>query len=116
MTPQKAPSGRVVVTGIGAVTPLGIGVDKFWDCVLSGASGVAPITLFDVSEYTTRIAAEVKGFEPEQFVEKKDARRLDRFILFAIAGAKMAIEDAGFPEDPDVRESTGVLIGSGIGG
>jgi 3-oxoacyl-[acyl-carrier-protein] synthase II len=78
---QRA-SGRVVVTGVGAVTPLGTGVDVFWPRLLAGDSGVGPVTLMDASEYSTRIAAEVQDFDPEQWVDKKEARRIDRFLTF----------------------------------
>jgi 3-oxoacyl-[acyl-carrier-protein] synthase II len=105
-----------VVTGIGAVTPLGIGVDETWRGMLAGDSGIGPVTRFDATGYTTRIAGEVKGFEASEFLDKKEARRVDRFIALGAAAAKMAVEDAGFPDDDDVRVRTGVLIGSGIGG
>ncbi|MBS1717065.1 MAG: beta-ketoacyl-ACP synthase II [Armatimonadetes bacterium] len=110
------PSGRVVVTGIGAVTPLGTGVDVFWPRMIKGESGVGPITLMDASEYSTRIAAEVKDFNPEDWLEKKDARRIDRFIAFSVAAAKMALDDACFAPTGELAEQVGVLIGSGIGG
>lgn len=116
MAPESGPSGRVVVTGIGAVTPLGIGVEDSWRGLLAGESGICPITRFDATSYTTRIAGEVKGFEAADFMDKKEARRVDRFIAFAAAAAQMAVQDSGFPEDDDVRVRTGVLIGSGIGG
>jgi 3-oxoacyl-[acyl-carrier-protein] synthase II len=110
------PSGRVVVTGIGAVTPLGIGVEDSWRALVAGESGIGPVTRFDASDYPTRIAGEVKGFEAADFMDKKEARRVDRFIAFGAAAAQMAVQDAGFPEDDEVRVRTGVLIGSGIGG
>ncbi|MBI1757383.1 MAG: beta-ketoacyl-ACP synthase II [Fimbriimonas ginsengisoli] len=110
------PSGRVVVTGAGAVTPLGVGVDVFWPRMLAGESGVAPITLLDVSEYTTRIAGEVKDFNAEDWLDRKEARRIDRFIAFASAAARMAIDDACFKAEGDEADDVGVLIGSGIGG
>jgi 3-oxoacyl-[acyl-carrier-protein] synthase II len=116
MAPDKGPSGRVVVTGIGAVSPLGIGVEESWAGLTAGRSGIGPITHFDAADYPTRIAGEVKGFEASDFMDKKEARRVDRFIAFAAAAAKMAVEDAAFPSDDDVRVRTGVLIGSGIGG
>lgn len=114
--PSAGPPRRVVVTGAGAVTPLGIGVDEFWPRLLAGESGVGPITLFDVSDYPTRIAGEVKGFQAEDWVDAKDARRMDRFLPFAVAAAQMAVDDSKFPDDPGLRQETGVLIGSGIGG
>lgn len=111
------PSGRVVITGIGAVTPLGVGVETFWENLLAGQSGIGPITLFDVSDYPTRIAGEVKDFHAEDWLDRKEARRIDRFIAFAVASAKMAIEDSGLPtSDREVATKTGVIIGSGIGG
>ncbi|MCH7904454.1 MAG: beta-ketoacyl-ACP synthase II [Armatimonadetes bacterium] len=116
MAPLTGQSGRVVVTGMGAVTPLGTGVSTFWPRLLAGESGVAAITLMDASDYTSRIAAEVKDFEAVDFVDKKEARRMDRFLPFACGAAAMAVEDACFPDDDDVRRETGVLIGSGIGG
>lgn len=110
------PSGRVVVTGLGAVTPLGTGLDVFWPRMIAGENGIALIDSFDVNEYSTQMAAEVKEFNPEDWLDKKEARRLDRFLCFAAASAQMALGDAGFPEDEALREETGVLIGSGIGG
>jgi 3-oxoacyl-[acyl-carrier-protein] synthase II len=112
---QRA-SGRVVVTGVGAVTPLGTGVDVFWPRLLAGDSGVGPVTLMDASEYSTRIAAEVQDFDPEQWVDKKEARRIDRFLTFSAAAAQMAVDDSGHPFTEDDKLETGVLIGSGIGG
>lgn len=109
------PSGRVVITGVGAVTPLGTGVSKSWEQLTSGISAAAPITHFDVSEYSTRIAAEVKDFNAEDWMDKKDARRIDRFIAFAAASANMAMADSGLDVAP-VAEHVGALIGSGIGG
>ena len=114
--PNPKPSGRVVVTGVGAVTPLGTGVEKFWGRLVAGENGIAPITLFDVADYPTRIAGEVKDFVAEDWLEKKEARRVDRFIAFAAAAARMALDDACFPNDEDLKLDTGVLIGSGIGG
>ncbi len=116
MSDRPQPSGRVVITGVGAVTPLGTGVDVFWPRMLAGESGVAPITLLDASEYTTRIAAEVKDFNPEDWLDRKEARRIDRFIALAVAGAAMAIEDSGFKPSEQEKDDVGVLIGSGIGG
>src|ERR1700683_1007091 len=89
-----AGSGRVVVTGVGAVTPLGTGVDTFWPRLLAGESGVGRISLIDPSPYTTQIAAEVKDFDPGDWLDKKEARRVDRVIAFAIAAATQALQDA----------------------
>ena len=116
MAPGQAPSGRVVVTGMGAVTPLGIGVEESWKRLVAGESGIGTVTRFDAGEYPTRIAGEVKGFEASDYIDKKEARRVDRFIAFAAVATQFAVEDAGFPADEDVRCRTGVLIGSGIGG
>lgn len=111
------PSGRVVVTGLGAVTPLGTGVDVFWPRMLEGQNGIDSITHFDVSEYPTRFAGEVKDFNTEDWLDKKEARRIDRVIAFTIAAARMALEDAKFPlDDADIKNETGVLVGTGIGG
>ena len=115
MSDRPVPSGRVVVTGMGGVTPLGTGVDVFWPRILAGESGIGPITLMDVSEYTTRIAGEVKDFNPEDWLDKKEARRIDRFIAFGVAAATMALNDSGIDKDA-IAEDFGVLIGSGIGG
>jgi len=116
MSDRPARSGRVVVTGVGAVTPLGTGVDVFWPRMLAGESGVGPITLLDASEYTTRIAGEVQDFCPEDWLERKEARRLDRFIQFATAASSMAMTDSGIAPTTDEKDEFGVLIGSGIGG
>ncbi len=116
MTDRPAPSGRVVVTGVGAVTPLGTGVDVFWPRVIRGENGIGPITLMDASEYTTRIAGEVKDFNAEDWLDRKEARRIDRFIAFAAAAAAMAMNDSKIELNDELREEFGVLIGSGIGG
>lgn len=106
---------RVVVTGRGCITPLGIGVTPFWEGLVAGRSGIGPITRFDASAYSSRIAGEVKEFDPASYMDRKEARRMDRFAQFAVAGARMALEDAGLTSGFD-GERTGVLIGSGIGG
>lgn len=107
---------RVVITGMGPVTPVGIGTDDYWRALLDGVSGVGRITHFDASEFTTRIAAEVKGFDPEQYIERKEARRMDRFVQFAVAAARIALEDSRLDIRADNADRVGVLIGSGIGG
>ena len=115
---------RVVVTGIGLVTPLGIGLERNWKSLLSGMSGVRPIEAFDVSDLPARIAAQVpRGatdaglFNADDWVEPRDQRKMDGFIVFALAAAAQAVEDAGWrPDDEAERERTGVIIGSGIGG
>jgi len=108
---------RVVVTGLGVVTPLGNDVSTLWENLLAGRSGVGPIEQFDPSELEVRIAAEVKGFDPVALFGRREARRNDRFTLFALEAARQAVEDAGLTfQDGDGRETTGVLIGTGIGG
>jgi 3-oxoacyl-[acyl-carrier-protein] synthase II len=108
---------RVVVTGIGLVTPLGIGVEATWDAAISGKSGAGPITLFDATaEFPTRFAAEVKGFVPEQFVEKKKLKEMGRFVPFSLAATRMAVADAGLDLSDEERERIGVYIGVGLGG
>jgi 3-oxoacyl-[acyl-carrier-protein] synthase II len=107
---------RVVVTGLGLVSPVGIGVDASWSALVAGRSGVAPITLFDASTFPTRIAAEVKDFEPAQFMDRKEARRNDRFIQFALAAADMAMKDSGLDMATEDPERVGCIVGAGIGG
>ena len=107
---------RVVVTGLGALTPVGNTADEFWAALLQGRSGVGPITRFDASRYPTRIAGEVRNFDPLKYVDRKDARRLDPYLHYAIACSCMAVEDAGLDTGAIDGERLGVLIGSGIGG
>jgi 3-oxoacyl-[acyl-carrier-protein] synthase II len=107
---------RVVVTGLGTITPLGIGVEESWKAMVSGKSGIGPITLFDASTFPVRFAGEVKGFDPEAFMEKKEARRNERFIQFSIAAADMAIKDSGLDLSKEDLERIGVVVGAGIGG
>jgi 3-oxoacyl-[acyl-carrier-protein] synthase II len=107
---------RVVVTGLGLVSPVGVGVEATWEAVLAGRSGIGPITLFDPSQYSTRFAGEVKGFDPLQWLEKKDVKKCGRFIQFALASAVMAIEGSGLRIDSANAARVGVIIGSGIGG
>ncbi|QCJ41095.1 beta-ketoacyl-[acyl-carrier-protein] synthase II [Bacillus sp. S3] len=108
---------RVVITGIGAVTPLGNNAHTTWENIKNGVSGIGPGTIFDTDKVDIKIAAEVKGFAPEEFMDKKEARRMGRYSQFAVAASKMAIEDAGIHIGKDVQpERVGVWIGSGIGG
>lgn len=107
---------RIVITGMGAVTPIGIGCEEFWAAAKEGRSGVGRITSFDASQHATQIAAEVKGFDPSLFMDKKEARRMGRFAQFAVAAARMALEDAELTITPANRDRIGVYIGSGIGG
>ncbi len=107
---------RVVVTGLGMVTPLGVGVEKNWESVISGKSGIGPITKFDVSSFASQIAGEVKGFRSEDFLTPKDARHLDIFIHYAIASARMAMESSGLEITSKNGHQVGCITGSGIGG
>jgi len=107
---------RVVVTGLGAVTPIGNDVASYWKALTAGQSGAAPITLFDAAKFKTRFACEVKGFNIEQFMEKKEARKMDRFCHFAIAASEEALKDAGFNLETVNKDRIGVIWGSGIGG
>ena len=107
---------RVVVTGLGAVTPLGVDVRSTWDAILAGTSGVGPITRFDAKDFSTTIAAEVKGFDPERFIDRKEIKRMDPFIHYAMAAAHMAMEDAGLVIDAALGPKVGVYMGSGLGG
>jgi 3-oxoacyl-[acyl-carrier-protein] synthase II len=107
---------RVVVTGIGLVTPLGIGNEPTWQGILAGKSGIGPITRFDAKDLPSRIAGEVKGFDPAQFMDKKEARRNDLFIQFGLAATDLALKDAGIPTDKPLGERVGVIVGSGMGG
>ncbi|OGK96645.1 MAG: beta-ketoacyl-[acyl-carrier-protein] synthase II [Candidatus Rokubacteria bacterium RIFCSPHIGHO2_02_FULL_69_13] len=107
---------RVVVTGLGALTPVGNSTDEFWSAITQGRSGIGPITKFDSSGYPTRIAGEVREFDPLTYVDKKEARRLDPYLQYAIACAAMAVEDASLDVSKVDGTRFGVLIGSGIGG
>lgn len=107
---------RVVITGLGLVTPLGIGVNETWEGLLQGRSGVGKITLFDASSYPVQIAAEVKNFDPSQYIEPKEIKKMDRFIHFAIAATEMAMKDSGLKITPENAPRVGVIIGSGMGG
>jgi 3-oxoacyl-[acyl-carrier-protein] synthase II len=107
---------RVVITGLGAVTPIGVGKDAFWAAILRGASGVGPLTRFDASEYTVRIAAEVSGFDPEHHFSSKEARHLDRFVQFALVAAQEAVTDSGLDWESLDKRRVGCIWASGIGG
>lgn len=107
---------RVVVTGLGCVTPIGIGKDAFWRALIAGENGIDRITRFDATDFATQIAGEVKDFEANQYIDKKEAKRMDRFTQFAVASAKMAIEDAGLNLEEADRKRIGTVIGTGIGG
>lgn len=107
---------RVVVTGVGAVTPVGTGKEEMWKNIKAGVCGIDKITKFDVSEYDCQIAAEVKDFDPSLYMDKKEAKRMDLFVQYAVAGAKMAVEDAGLDMEKEEPTRVGCMIGSGIGG
>ena len=109
-------SRRVVVTGVGLVSPVGIGTEDTWQAVKSGKSGIGPITAFDATEFACRIAGEVKGFDPYKYIEKKEVRKMGRFIQFAIAAADCALSSSSLKVDAENDERVGVYIGSGIGG
>lgn len=116
MTSSDSIRKRVVVTGLGAITPIGNTVTEYWDGLMSGRNGIGPITHFDASKHSCRIAGEVKGFDPLEYLDKKDAKRMDRFAQFAIAASKQAIADAGLVINDLNAEQIGTLIGTGIGG
>ena len=107
---------RVVVTGMGVISPLGIGVERTWSGLIAGEGGIGPVTFFDASPLPSRIAGQVPGFDPEQFMDKKLARRCDRFTQFALATTQEALEQSGLVVDASIAERIGVIIGSGIGG
>ncbi len=107
---------RVVMTGAGAVTPVGNTAEEYWASLLAGRSGIGPITRFDASQMPTRIAGEIKGFDPLKYIDKKDDRKFDRFLKYAVACAVLAVEDAGLKTDRVDATRFGVLVGSGIGG
>ena len=107
---------RVVITGFGAVTPVGLSAEESWRAVLAGRSGVDYLTLIDTAELPVRFGAEVKGFDPLRYVERKEARKMDRFTQLAVAAAQEAVEHAALEATPETRDRIGVLIGSGIGG
>jgi 3-oxoacyl-[acyl-carrier-protein] synthase II len=109
-------SRRVVVTGVGLVSPLGIGTQANWEAILAGKSGIGPITHFDASLHSARIAGEVQHFDPLQFVDKKDVKKMDVFIQFALAASQFAVDDARLEVTPGIADSVGVYIASGIGG
>ena len=109
-------SRRVVVTGVGLVSPVGIGTEATWQAVLQGKNGIGPITAFDATDFACRIAGEVKGFDPYRYIEKKEVKKMGRFIQFAIAASECALASSGLKVDAENEEQVGVYIGSGIGG
>jgi 3-oxoacyl-[acyl-carrier-protein] synthase II len=107
---------RVVVTGLGIVSPLGIGLEENWDAVSNGRSGMGPITRFDPKDVNAKIAGEVKNFNPEDYIEKKEIKKMDTFLHYSLAAGKMAVEDSGLVINDENAERVGVLVGSGLGG
>src|SRR6185437_8459 len=107
---------RVVVTGIGLVSSLGIGTEANWAALTAGTSGIGAITKFDAVQFATRIAGEVRGFDPLKFIDKKDVKKMDVFIQYAIAAAQFAMDDSGFSVTAENAPNVGVFIASGIGG
>ncbi|HSW95853.1 MAG TPA: beta-ketoacyl synthase N-terminal-like domain-containing protein, partial [Patescibacteria group bacterium] len=113
MNPQQR---RVVVTGLGLITPLGATLDKSWAALMAGKSGIGPITRFDAKDLETRIAGEVHDFDPLEYMERKEAKRADRFAQFAVATAGQALKDGKLEITKDLAPRIGVTFGSGIGG
>lgn len=107
---------RVAITGIGVISPVGIGKESFWEALKAGRSGIGPVTRFATDGFPTRIAGEVKGFDPAAYMDKKDIKRMDRFAQYAVAASKMAVADAGLDLEKEERERIGVVLGTGIGG
>jgi len=112
----RNPAPRIVVTGLGAVTPIGNTVDEFWSGMMAGRSGSAPITRFDPTEFETRFACEVKDYDPLQHISRKEVQRMDLFAQFAMSAAVMAVDDSGIDFEKTDRDRIGVIFGSGIGG
>jgi 3-oxoacyl-[acyl-carrier-protein] synthase II len=107
---------RVVITGMGAITPVGLDLETTWEALLRGESGAGPITLFDAAAFKTRFACEVKGWDPLLYIEKKKLKEMDRFIEFALGAAKMALADSGLTITDELRDEAGCFIGVGLGG
>src|SRR4028119_618637 len=107
---------RVVITGLGAITPIGNTLSEYWDGLLAGKNGIGPITLFDPSRHDCRFAAEVKGYDPHDYLERKEAKRMDRFAQFGVSASKQAVADAKFEINDLNAEQVGVILGTGIGG
>jgi 3-oxoacyl-[acyl-carrier-protein] synthase II len=116
MTRSDSGKKRVVVTGLGAITPIGNTLTDYWEGLSAGRNGIEMITQFDASNHACRIAGEVKGFDPHDFMDRKEAKRMDRFAQFAVAASKQAIADAGFVINDLNAEQVGVVIGTGVGG
>lgn len=109
-------TNRVVLTGVGVISPIGSGKDVFWEALLAGKNGIGRITRFDPADCASQIAGEVKDFDPTAFIDRKEAKRMDRYTQFAVAASKMAVEDAGLDLAAENRDRIGTYIGSGVGG
>ncbi len=107
---------RVVITGVGLVTPLGVGTDNVWKRILNGESGITPLTRFDNTHHDTKIAGEVRDFKAEEYVSVKEMKRMDLFIQYALAATKIAMEDSGLDISKEDAERAGVVVGTGLGG
>ena len=107
---------RVVVTGLGVISSLGFNVDKFWNSIKEGKCGISTIERFDISNFSTKVAAEIKDFDPTQFLDKKEAKRMDRYTQYAMAAAKEAVETSGLNLENIDHNRFGCIVGSGIGG
>jgi len=110
------PNRRVVITGIGVVSPLGCGTEKNWQALIAGRSGIGPITHFDASDFPVRFAGEVRDFDPTDYIDKREIKKIDRFAQFAVAAAQMAVDYAALRVTPDSAERVGVVVGVGMGG
>lgn len=107
---------RIVITGLGAISPIGIGKEAFWEGLMEGRNGIGKITRFDAAEYKAQIAGEVKDFDPTKYIDKKESKRMDRYAQFAVAATKMALEDAGLDLEKEDCDRIGTYVGAGIGG
>jgi len=116
LSTRQISSRRVVITGLGLVSPLGLGVDRNWKALLEGENGIGPITKFDASAFSSQIAGEAKDFDPLEFMAKKESRKMDPFIQYAVVAAAQAVDDAGIDKEILEGDRTGVYVGSGIGG
>ncbi len=107
---------RVVITGLGAVTSLGLGAENFWNSIKNGKCGISSIERIDVSDLSTKVGAEIKDFNPSDFIEKKEIKRMDRYAQYAVAAAQMGMESSGLDMERINKERMGVIIGTGVGG
>ena len=116
MNPPNDIPNRVVISGMGILCPLGLNIADTWEALIAGKSGIDDITQFDVTNFETKIAGEVKGFEPGDYISRKDIRRMDRFAQLAVAASHQALESSAFQINANNRDNIGIVIGSGIGG